>query len=256
MRWSQERYQAKKDQRARKRKENIKYPWDWLSHPDPVVRFTALLTVFTAGLFVVGGMQVFIIWMQLQEAKIEQRPWAYAQTVEPAGHISLEGGKYIIPLKIHIKNIGKLPAFFVVHKTGAEIIQLKDENRGITGVSPITIRNYVCDTYKEPGKDEGNGVTIFPDQEVVKGGFERADYPRIDKAAWDAMPGDKVIIVFGCVDYKSPGDQIHHQSRFSFGIGIRKQQGILDRIGPLPNDPTTVDIGLLPAQINDGIPAD
>lgn len=220
------------------------------------MRFTGLLTVFTAGLVIVGAMQARIIWKQLEEAKIEQRPWVYSNLIEPAGRISLENGRYFIPIKIHIKNVGKLPAFHVVHKTSARVIQFKDENRNIPGTKPTTIRNEICDQYRDSSIDEGNLITIFPDQQIVKGGIEGSDYPRIDKNIWDATTGDKAIVIFGCVDYKFIDDTAHHQSRFSYIAGVKQAQGILDRVGPLPYDPTAVDIGLLPIKIDDGIPAD
>lgn len=191
--------------------------------------------------------QLIIAQGQLDEMQKEQRPWVYAALVAPAGHISLEDGRYFVPLKVSIRNIGHRPAFSVVQKTDATIIKM--------GTSSRSISNAVCDDYRRQLADSNIGDAIFPGQTITHGGFTHDDYPRVEKARWDSLNDDRLIIIFGCIDYQFPAEPGHHQSRFSFVVGEKKDEGILERIAPLPNDPTTVDIRLLPIEIDNGVPA-
>jgi hypothetical protein len=209
-------------------------------------KWTNRLAVVSA---IISLLTLLAIYGQLKEMKAEQRPWVYAVDVKPAGRIVLVDGKYAIPLKFFIKNTGHLPAFFVQPKTAATVIAAE-------GRSTKDIRNEVCDKYRNAALTEGNGITVFADQTVTRGGFTSDDYPTIRKDAWDNLGGDKVLLVFGCVDYQFPDQPGHHQSRFSFAVGKLVDDGILERIGWLPDDPTTVDIRLNPIAINDGQPAD
>lgn len=153
---------------------------------------------------------------------------------------------YSLPLKFSITNTGHLPAFFVIPKTSAVIFT--------TGPSAKAIRNEICDAY---GSDDIKaGDTVFPGQTITHGGFTSDDYPSVTKESWDAISTNRVFIVYGCVDYQFPEKPGHHQSRFAFVAGKATDQGILARVGFLPDDPTTVDIRLMRTTIgNDEIPA-
>jgi hypothetical protein len=211
-----------------------------------MARWTRRVGIFTAALVVVGIVTGVIFWRQLDEMQAEQRPWVYAVDVVPGGRIILANEWYAVPLKFSIKNTGHLPAFFVVPKTSAAVITI--------GSSAFTIHNYVCDEYRHNPIMQSSGNTIFADQTISHGGFTSEDYPKVRKYIWDALGGDKMIVVFGCIDYQFPAQPGHHQSRFSFAVGKLVDQGILERIAHLPDDPTTVDIRLLPVNIGDEKP--
>jgi hypothetical protein len=247
--------------RAQQQQAPKKEPW-WFKQPLPIDRFTGWLVAWTALLFIATICSVAVLLItddtfnhqlavmqgQLDEMQAEQRPWVYAVDVEPAGKITLEDGKYFIPLKFTVKNTGHLPAFSVEPKTGATPLMM--------GNSVRTIKNTVCDEYRESPVDKGNGATVFAGQTISRGGFTGDDYPRVEKKIWDSLTGDKLIIIYGCIDYQFPAKPGHHQSRFSFAVGQRRDQGILARIGDLPSDPTTVEIRLLPVNIEGSTPAD
>ena len=161
--------------------------------------------------------------------------------MELAHSIILAEGQDAVPLTITITNTGKLPAFFVQHKTAATFLKIGD--------SFASIRNDMCDNYRtSPSR---SGTTIFPGETVIKGGFTSDEYPAFLKSEWDSLTGDKVVVVYGCVDYRFPEGKERHQSRFANAVGIKRKIGTLDRISSLPPDPTTADIGLLPIEIGD-----
>jgi hypothetical protein len=232
--------------------------------PDGIVRYTGWLSLYTLALFFAtlllfgatvistiilhntdekvgvqaeatnrlaknAGNQVAVMQGQLKEMQAAQRPWVYAADIVPAGHIVLEAGQYILPLRFSIKNTGHLPAFSVEPKTSAAILT-------IGGRSSMTIKNNVCDAYRE-GPLTKTGATVFAGQTLTHGGFTGDDYPRVSKMAWDAISGDKLMVMFGCIDYQFPAEPGHHQSRFSFAVGVLKNQGILERIGSLRAGP-------------------
>jgi hypothetical protein len=187
--------------------------------------------------------QADIMRGQLEEMRSEQRPWVYASDLIPAGRIVLEQGQYAIPLS-HQKYGAR--AFSVTPKTSTTVLPIGDK-------SSMTIKNDVCDAYRETTVKTGD--TIFAGQTITQGGFTSDHYPVISKMSWDAISGDKILVMFGCIDYQFPAEPGHHQSRFSFAIGVIRNQGVLERIGPLPADPTTTEIRMLPIPIDDGIPA-
>lgn len=185
---------------------------------------------------------------QLREMQAEQRPWVYATEVKIAGRIVLADGRYVLPLKITATNTGHLPAFFVQYKTGAAPLR-------IGGPSTHTVKNDVCDDYRN--NPNRSGQTVFAGQTVTYGGFTIDDYPSFPQAEWDALKADRLIVLYGCIDYQFPDQPGHHQSRFSFAVGRRNDVGILTRIGSLPDDPATVEPHMLPVTIgDDGPPAD
>ncbi len=206
-------------------------------------------TLFLVSLTVVfTGLSWWVFHGQLNEMRSEQRPWLYASDIAIAGRIVSveEYGVYAIPLKFSIKNTGHLPAFSVVQKTAATILKV--------GQSTMSVTNDVCDSFRN-SSDKG-GMTMFANQTVTHGGFTSDDYPVVSKQLWNSIGSDRLIVMFGCIDYQFPAEPGHHQTRFAFAVGTKQTRGILERIGTLPDDPTTVDIHMLPVSINDGTPAD
>jgi len=194
-----------------------------------------------------AGASWWVFSGQLNEMQAEQRPWVYAANIEPAGRIVFVEGQYAVPLKFTIKNTGHLPAFFVAPKTSATVLKI--------GMSTKRVQNEICDEYRKTPVANG-GDTVFAGQVITHGGFTSDDYPTVLKKAWDLIGSDRMIVMYGCIDYQFADQPWHHQSRFSYAVGQRKDQGILERIGSLPDDPTTVDFRLLAVTIDDGVPAD
>jgi len=118
-------------------------------------------------------------------------------------------------------------------------------------MSLLTIHNDVCDDYRRSPIENSGGDTVFAGQTVSFGGFMAEEYPVVSKKKWDAVSGGKMIVLYGCIDYQFPDQPGHHQSRFSFVAGRTVDQGTLNRVSFLPNDPTTVDIRLMSVPIGD-----
>jgi hypothetical protein len=225
-----------------------------------IANWTRVLGVSTIALVLATGGTGWVLWRtdrniehqaeimrgQLEEMQTEQRPWVYAVDIVPAGRIVLVEGQYALPLKFSIKNTGHLPAFSVVPKTSASVLPI--------GSATTSIKNGICDGYRDSPTTK-TGTTIFAGQTITQGGFTSDHYPLISKRAWDAISGEKILVMFGCIDYQFPAEPGHHQSRFSYAVGTLQNQGILERIGPLPNDPTSVEVRMLPVPIDDGTPA-
>ena len=155
--------------------------------------------------------QAGIMRSQLEEMQAEQRPWVYASDITPAGRITLVEGQYAIPLKFFIRNPGHLPAFSVITKTSATILPIGRK-------SSMTIKNDICDAYRKSPIMK-TGSAIFAGQTITHGGLTSDDYPRVSKESWDAISGDKLLLMFGCIDYQFPAEAGHHQSRFSYAVG-------------------------------------
>ena len=213
----------------------------WLIFLTAAIAFSGVVSA------IIFGRQLSVMQGQLDEMHAEQRPWVYANSVTPAGHIILTDGRYVIPLKFSITNTGHLPAFFVTPTTSAAVI-------AVGSGSTLAIRNDVCNDYRNSA--DKIGTTVFPGQTVSHGGFTAGDYPSVPKSEWDAIAGPKMLIVFGCIDYQFPTKPGHHQSRFAFAVGKLADQGILKRLSPFHDDRTAVDIGMLPITIGDSRPTD
>ena len=213
-----------------------------------IARWTKIAGIGTTMAAIFAAIAAYVFWGQWNEMQREQRPWVYAAEIAPGGHIVSAEGQYAVPLKVSITNTGHLPAFFVQLKTAAVIIAV--------GQSTFLVHNDVCDALKSRPTTKENGHTVFAGQTVSDEGFTSDNFPAVTQDAWNAAGTGRFIMVYGCIDYQFPSEPGHHQSRFSLAVGKAVDQGLLKRIGVLPDDPTTVDIRLMDTPISEGAPAD
>lgn len=196
---------------------------------DPAMFFVTLAGVIAVAAYTsVAAWQAWLTRKQLNEMQAEQRPWVYP-TIQIKGRIQREGTNFVVPLTWVLKNVGHMPALYV--------------NMLVTGIvralpfSVETIPNKSCDAMRMESWDLVTKGAIFPGQATAPQGHSprvsQADYANIVK-----MGKTPVIIAIGCVDYKIPGSNKHHQTRFGYVFGPIMPLGI----GLLPPDPTTVNI--------------
>ncbi len=126
--WTNEQYEAKKAERARKRQEDSKKPWWWLKQTDPVARFTLYLAIFTFVLIcisvaqwgVLRGQQI-VMQGQLDAMERDQRPFMWLSS----------------------ENIPK-PAFFQVPPLKGQIIwDYRLINFGKSYAHNVTFNNFI-----------------------------------------------------------------------------------------------------------------
>ncbi|WP_400766192.1 hypothetical protein [Methylosinus sporium] len=205
------------------------------SPSDRAARRTASANVWVAGLtFVLAGVGIAqwnITSRTLDEMRDEQRPWVY-QAAQIKGRMIIEEDNFVIPLTWTLSNVGHLPSFFTTITVKAKVEAFP--------ANINKLRFAECDEILSRPWDKQGGGSVFPGQTTDPQGHS----PIISRKEYADLAADgqgPAIIAFGCVDYKIPGDGRHHQTRFVYLVGSTRPLGI----GPLPVDPTSIDIGIM-----------
>jgi hypothetical protein len=196
-----------------------------------------------------SGGQRDVMQGQLNEMQAEQRAWAYAE-LEPVGVIQKARDSYVIPLKYVIKNTGHLPAFGVMPMAVANLIVVK------LGTIKSFVPNQKCAQFRKTPLNSSAGQTVFPGQEVIHTATTEADYPKISLAEWQNRPGEKAVILTGCIDYQIPGSASHHQTKFAYMVGTPIEENGMAQVGPLPENPEGTKLRFAPVVVLESPQAD
>jgi len=183
--------------------------------------------------------QVKVMQGQLNEMKVEQRPWVYADIGVGGAIYRNQGGGVTIPIVFALHNTGHLPASYVYPDieailpagVGSKIAKERQQKR----CAPILQQAAVSDQI---------GTTVFPGQTVKFGVGAGISLEEIEtaKKAWEEHGGKQMDFlmawVAGCIRYRSPDGEVH-QTGTVFTIGMKKpgKEGVY----ALPVDPTSVD---------------
>lgn len=195
---------------------------------------SAITTVFAS---IVAVFALFAIRGQVDEMRLEQRPWVYGDA-EPGGQFYRnQSGGFSILIKFTFHNTGHLPALYT---WPAARIYLRAENN-----KTLDLQREAC---KKRQEEETSptvaGNTVFPGQDLSVAISPDGD---ATKDKWDAALASRQNIgvsplVVGCIDYQIPGETPkHHTTGFAFFVGRRSDS---DPTGfyMLPADPTTVPL--------------
>jgi hypothetical protein len=156
------RYEAKKDENARRAQERQPKPFWWLGQRDPITRYTLWLAIYTFLLFLGTIGSVLILWKTdhtLNDTLVaNERPWIHL-SIEPVGdlaYISKVGISFTV--KVDLFNTGKTPAVFAAVQ--ADLALLSTINPQARAA-----RKRVCDFAH--GESQHNvGYMVFPNDHV------------------------------------------------------------------------------------------
>jgi hypothetical protein len=175
--------------------------------------------------------QFRIMQGQLNEMQAEQRPWVYP-TVQIKGRIQREGPNFVIPLTWTLTNVGHLPALSTTINVSGVVVSLPFNMKSIP--------NDACDKLARTDWGSIGGGTVFPNQTTEPQGHS----PRVSQVDFKNLfdgGKDPMIVAAGCVDYRIPGTNDHHQTQFAYVFGQSQPLGVV----MMPADPTSVDIGVM-----------
>lgn len=178
---------------------------------------------------------------QLAEAKIEQRPWVYAD-LALTGKITRDADGHLRAVALYeIHNTGHLPAMNVrSHETVVSFDMTAHWDVARRG------QKIVCEPRGNTYTTDGLvGVTVFPGQVVrlpVNIVFPVSQEADSDKGVVDLFPN-----LVGCLEYQFPNSSDFHQTGFGFMIR-EKGKGGLDPVpfcSPVSDDLTRAAIAQL-----------
>src|SRR5229473_433725 len=112
--WTKQKYETYKTHSGSYAKEYSKRPW-WFQQTDPVAKFTGWVAIYTLALAIVASLQTCVLNNQLEEARVDQRPWISFSAI-PVTNLTYERGAAHLALQTIVKNVGHLPAQYVYVK--------------------------------------------------------------------------------------------------------------------------------------------
>jgi len=236
-----EKYKAKQVERERRLKDNAPMPLSWFGQRDPIARFTFYVGVFTLLLVVVGALQTYTLINQLDEARIEQRPWVYTDPPVIVGRLSMnDNGWWVIPLEFDFHNTGHLPARAAV---------LNIEQHGALKFDEIQdIQKKQCGFInRKIDRSKQSGDPVFPGQVFkLNGSFG------ISGDEWGAASGSRNSGPWfvGCILYQQPGSNEYFWTRIAYRLMWRKDPS------KIVNDLLPTDLSSLPADQIVAVPVD
>ena len=172
--------------------------------------FTIILAAAAIASAVIFYRQQTTMHGQLKEMRAEQRPWVYAD-VKLGNKISLsKDGNYFFQASFNLHNTGHTPAVSVT--INYDVVPMK------IGEPFNRVHSQKCDAIKHSsGISTEDNFMIFPGQDTIATS-DNVGYP---KKKWESDYANKNVlwVLIGCVDYKSPMSNIHHQTAFGYLIG-------------------------------------
>lgn len=205
---TKEEYEARKAAaaawNAEKEQAFQKQPW-WFNQRDPINRFTGWLVAWTALLFVGTIVSAAILYktdITLHQTLIAtQRPWVAAK-IALTGALTYSDDGVSIPIRADLRNTGQSPALnvFVLWRADTE-----------TGTPKIYKGLHIlCDPARQ-FKRRGGDI-LFPGDRTSDQGSLHIEKKDLAKAS--ARDGYYNVSIYGCVDYLSTLDELHHQTGF------------------------------------------
>jgi len=144
---------------------------------------------------------------QLNEMRIEQRPWLYTLAVSVDKPSSLADGVYSIPLLFSLKNIGRVPAFDVRVSAQAFSVAVNDD-------TPDNRQHITC-----AAEPPTTGTTLFPDIPAdieTVAAINKQDFAQITQNNAPIAPW-----IVGCIFYKyAPDEPYFHHKGFIYNVYI------------------------------------
>ena len=190
---------------------------------EPIVLFTAMLALGTIALAVVALLQ----WATLEKTdatlKEAQRPWVEFNPVID-GDLSWAGEEVAMLAHLDLKNSGHSPALNV--RVVSKTLLIWDED------TARKLQAQICDVLNQ-AKEEGYGLTIFPNNTVAK--IMPIEILKAEIAKFKAHPPvfPRPMVV-GCISYLYGADHSTHNTGFLYLIRPRPAQ--LPFVLPQDND--------------------
>jgi hypothetical protein len=210
---AKEEYEARKAKAKAKAKADAKAekkPW-WFANPDPVVKFTGWVAIYTLALVIATSISAIVLYktdITLHDTLVaSQRPWVAAE-ISVNAPVVLKHGRLQLPLTVVMKNTGLSPAadiaayatiFFKNPRplTHLETQQERCRPSGVDGLAP----------------NQGLGYTLFPAEirtEILDAQVEQEGTATINSANIDLL-GAHVVF---CINYGTALDEKRrHASR-------------------------------------------
>lgn len=190
---------------------------------EPFISLAALATIIYAG-FAYNQWQV--MRGQLDEMRVEQRPWVYADITPGDAVFRNQSGGLTFVIAFTVHNTGHLPAMYV----SPDIEGYLSGEEGKVGSQLVADhQNRRCGyPVQQPGATDQLGTTVFPGQNLSIGtsfGITQSEIDFVTKLTIEKTGNVMQFMTpwgVGCVRYRSP-DGSPHQTGVAF---------IIDRIEP------------------------
>ena len=218
---------SKEYERVRKRQEKVNYPWEWLSYPEPVARFTAWIAVFTFCLLLASFAQWRAIRGQLDAMQADQRAWLKISASPVSISFDRASGSAITQYRLRIENVGKSVA--IGAHIEAKAIVLPSSANPLQNLMPA--QEYFCaesisNKATEYRERNNEGVILFPGEHyppdnmqfggntTISGKEIRNSFPIVEGRELDFF----TEYLIGCVTYRLNLTNERHQTGFIYTI--------------------------------------